>query len=49
MYQVARALRDANFNGVMIPDHVPAEGLRGVNTACTIGYMRAMRQRVKGG
>ena len=46
MHEVARLLHESNFNGVMIPDHVPGEGLRGDNTAFTIGYMRSAVQQV---
>ncbi len=45
MEKVARLLDETGFNGVMIPDHVPGEGLRGENTAYTIGYMRAAVQQ----
>ena len=43
MYQVMRALRQVNFDGVVIPDHVPAGGP--ANNGWTIGYMRALRAR----
>jgi mannonate dehydratase len=46
MYDVMRALRDVDFDGVLIPDHVPGEGGDQTNTAYTIGYMRAIRNRV---
>ncbi len=46
MYDVMRALRDVNFDGVLIPDHVPGDGTDKSNTAYTIGYMRATRNRV---
>ena len=26
MYEVAKALREVNFNGVLIPDHIPQMG-----------------------
>jgi len=45
MEKVARLLHQTGVNGVMIPDHVPGEGLRGNNTAYTIGYMRAAVQQ----
>jgi len=47
MENVARLLHKTDVNGVMIPDHVPGEGLRGNNTAYTIGYMRAVVQRTQ--
>ena len=43
MYQVMRALRQVNFDGVIIPDHVP--GGNPINNGWTIGYMRALRAR----
>jgi mannonate dehydratase len=46
MYKVMKALREVNFNGVMIPDHIPgmANDHR-VGTAYTIGYMNALLKR----
>jgi mannonate dehydratase len=46
MYRVMRALRKVNFNGVMIPDHVPemAGGGR-AGTAYSIAYMKALLKR----
>lgn len=46
MYAIMRALRDVNFDGVLIPDHVPGDGTDKTNSAYTIGYMRATRNRV---
>ena len=46
MYEVMKALREVNFNGVAIPDHIPGmAGGSGVSTAYTIGYMKALLQR----
>ena len=45
MYEVMRALREVDFDGVLIPDHVPDSG-DGRSSAYTIGYMRATRRRV---
>lgn len=45
MYAVMKALRDVDFDGVLIPDHVPGVGDR-TTSAYTIGYMRATRNRV---
>jgi mannonate dehydratase len=43
MYQVMKALRKVNFDGVVIPDHIPSMvGGRLVGTAYTIGYMKAL-------
>ena len=46
MYQVMRALREENFQGIIIPDHVPGGGYPQVNTSYTLGYMKALRDRV---
>jgi mannonate dehydratase len=46
MYQVMKALKDVNFGGIIIPDHVPGGGYPAVNNAYTIGYMKALRDRV---
>lgn len=46
MHKVLKTLRENNFSSVMIPDHVPGEGFRGINSAYTIGYMRALLDRV---
>jgi len=46
MYLVMKALREVNFDGVVIPDHIPAmEGGRRAGTAFTIGYMKALLKR----
>jgi mannonate dehydratase len=46
MYKVMKMLREVDFNGVMIPDHIPrmANDPR-VGIAYTIAYMKAMLQR----
>ena len=46
MYKVVKALREVEFNGVLIPDHIPlmADDYR-VGTAYTIGYMKALVER----
>ena len=44
MIQGLRELRNANFNGVIVPDHVPGmKPMGGSGTAYTVGYMRALR------
>ncbi len=44
MIEALRELRKANFNGVIVPDHVPGGRPMGdSNTAYTVGYMRALR------
>ncbi len=46
MYPVMEALREVDFDGVLIPDHIPLmAGDRRVGTAFTIGYMKAMLER----
>ncbi len=45
MERVAQLLHETGMKGVLIPDHVPGEGLRGNNTAFTVGYMRAAVQK----
>lgn len=45
MYKVMRALRQVNFNGAMIPDHVPAMIGDRAGTAFTVACMKAYRQR----
>ena len=46
MYQVAKALREVDFNGVLIPDHIPSmAGDHRVGTAYTIAYMNALVKR----
>ena len=48
MSKVMKALREVNFNGVLIPDHIPlmANDHR-VGTAFTIGYMKALLARAE--
>jgi mannonate dehydratase len=43
MYEVLRALREVNFDGAILPDHVPGDA---THTSYTLGYMRALRDRV---
>jgi len=46
MYEVMKALRQASFDGVVIPDHVPITvGGRRLATAFTLGYMKALLER----
>ncbi|HMD85126.1 MAG TPA: mannonate dehydratase [Terriglobia bacterium] len=45
MYQVMRALREVNFNGVMIPDHIPGMIGDRAGTAYSVAYMKAYQQR----
>ena len=49
MYQVMKSLRQAHFNGIVMPDHVPLvegdQGMRRAGTAYCIAYMRALLRR----
>jgi mannonate dehydratase len=46
MYQVMKALREVNFDGVVIADHIPElNGGSRVGTAYSIAYMRALLER----
>jgi len=46
MYPVMRALRKVNFEGAVIPDHVPTMvGGNRAATAYAIAYMRALVER----
>jgi mannonate dehydratase len=49
MYQVMRALREVNYTGIAMPDHIPElkgdEGIRRAGTAYCIAYMRALLHR----
>jgi len=47
MHQVMRALREVQFDGCIIPDHIPAMlGGHRVGVAYSIAYMRALVQAV---
>jgi mannonate dehydratase len=47
MYKVLKAMRDVNFDGVFIADHIPTMGDdHRISTAYTIGYMKALLERV---
>ena len=47
MYQVLKAIRAMDFDGVFIADHIPEMGSHPqVGTAYTIGYMKALLERV---
>ena len=45
MYEIMKALADVDFDGVIIADHIPRM-VDGCQTAFTIGYMKAMLERV---
>jgi len=47
MYQVLKAMRVVDFDGVFIADHIPTMGSHPqTGTAYTIGYMKALLERV---
>jgi mannonate dehydratase len=46
MYGVMKALHEVKFEGTVIPDHVPGGGYPAANNAYTLGYMKALRDRV---
>ncbi|HZE82989.1 MAG TPA: mannonate dehydratase [Puia sp.] len=47
MYKIMQALKRVDFDGVIIPDHIPnMAGGPNVGTAYTIGYMKALLNRV---
>jgi mannonate dehydratase len=50
MYRIMKALGEANFNGIVVPDHVPqgqnTEGGRNHEEAYCLGYIRALIQAV---
>jgi mannonate dehydratase len=45
MFRVMEALHGVNFDGALLPDHVPGDR---EHAAYTIGYMRAVRKKVCG-
>ncbi|RKU11036.1 D-mannonate dehydratase [Candidatus Poribacteria bacterium] len=45
MYQVMKVMREVNFKGVAIPDHVPSMVGNRSGTAYTIAYMNALVKR----
>jgi mannonate dehydratase len=46
MYKIMKALREVNFDGVVIADHVPRMvGGSRVGLAYSIGYMKALLER----
>ncbi len=46
MYRVMKALREVNFDGAVIADHVPAMVGGRTGTAFTVAYMKALLERV---
>ncbi|MBC8229653.1 mannonate dehydratase [bacterium] len=49
MYKVMKALREVNYTGIVVPDHIPQligdDGIRHAGTAYCISYMRALIRR----
>lgn len=45
MYKVMKALREVNYDGIVIADHVPGMINPGSGLAYSIGYMRALIER----
>ena len=45
MYQVMKVMREVNFKGVAIPDHIPSMVGERTGTAYTIAYMNALVKR----
>jgi mannonate dehydratase len=46
MYKILEALKDVDFSGPIISDHVPGMVHRHTNSAFTIGYMKALIERL---
>lgn len=48
MFKVMKALRDVDFDGVLIADHIPLMGKDNrIGTAFSIGYMKALVERAE--
>jgi mannonate dehydratase len=45
MYKIMKALRDVNYDGIVIPDHIPSMVGDRSGLAYCIAYMRALRDR----
>jgi mannonate dehydratase len=46
MYQILKALKDVDFDGVIIADHIPGMVYTQTGAAFSIGYMRGLVERV---
>lgn len=46
MYKIIKALKKVDFDGVLIADHIPSMVSAQVGSAFSIGYMKAMVERV---
>src|SRR5215471_19298955 len=45
MYKIMKALRDVNFDGIVIPDHIPTMAGQRSGLAYSVAYIRALRDR----
>ncbi|HUX96954.1 MAG TPA: mannonate dehydratase [Bacteroidales bacterium] len=46
MYQILKALKEVDFDGVIIADHIPSMVYPQVGTAFSVGYMKGLVERV---
>ena len=46
MYQILKALKEVDFDGVIIADHIPGMVYPNIGSAYSIGYMRGLVERV---
>jgi mannonate dehydratase len=46
IYKILKALKGVNFNGVLIPDHIPSMVGQNSGAAFSIGYMKGLVERV---
>jgi mannonate dehydratase len=46
MYKILQALKDVDFDGVLIADHIPSMAFPQTGTAFSIGYMKGLVERV---
>jgi len=46
MYKILKALKDVDFDGVLIADHIPTMVYPQVGTAFSIGYMKGLVERL---
>jgi mannonate dehydratase len=46
MYKILEALKDVDFKGVLIADHIPSMAFPQTGTAFSIGYMKGLVERV---
>ena len=46
MFKILKALKEVDFNGVIIADHIPGMIYPQTGTAFSIGYMKGLVERV---